>query len=908
LRRRHRLLFALAVLAGAAQCGTTGQPPPAHAFPVQEFTLPSGLKVVIEQDDVSTIAGIVVVVDVGSVDDPQGKAGMAHVLEHLVFRVPDETGVSVWRRLGKLGATAFNAETGIERTTYHAFGPRQSLDALVTLMLRRLADPLHGATDAQVAKEVSITAEELRRREGAAGYEILMPELTAAGSPVGRAYANLRRSDPVSLADVRQFADVFYRPERMTVVISGPIATGWDQTLRTMMPPALLGTEARRQAPIRRPLAAFAGPARAETELPPHPAKVTVPELWMAWRVPPSVGVAERTAAVMAQVIQAVLSSRLDPDGTNDVIDVDGFVFPGSLSTVVGCRMKLRSAADAVRIRNESRLALEAMADVTLVNIKGHLWWSHVRALHSATLTTALGMESIQGRAIVRAGLAHSGSSALISSVLGALEKLTLDDISAFAGRYLTPDAARSVLVVPAENVTTVRKPGPSTDKRDTVVPPGVESQADTERFDSDAEDRPDPTKLAAITQAPGAHAALVRRLPNGLTVIALRRPGLPFVSMVLGFHLDPQPGDAPGARVAFGRVLRWQVSENPLERGLLHSWNDYADKSLESMTMFSDGVEKALDFWSEETDSLHVYWPNATFDRWAAANASWQASPDGQAATAFRNALFAKHAYHLTPPTAEAKQVTERQVEAFFDRVRRPANAALIVVGEIDPETVARAAGKALSGWKRDPTPPPPPPAPPPRSWLTATARPAMTYTLDSRRQSADVHFGCFLPAVREPRDRVVIDLLADVFASSLFSRLRWDLGVSYSPDIDVNTVRGGTAWFDGQIDIDARALADALKMLRAWLSPDAAPPIDPDVFERVRWNKARRSGLRNTTGAQMAWSLFDAWNMGWEPAVLDDYPRHLASVTIADLVKALDACRASAVISVLGPGSPPQ
>ena len=35
---------ALAALAAAA-CGTSGQPPPAHAFPVQEFTLPSGVTV-----------------------------------------------------------------------------------------------------------------------------------------------------------------------------------------------------------------------------------------------------------------------------------------------------------------------------------------------------------------------------------------------------------------------------------------------------------------------------------------------------------------------------------------------------------------------------------------------------------------------------------------------------------------------------------------------------------------------------------------------------------------------------------------------------------------------------------------------------------------------------------------------
>ena len=58
------------------------------------------------------------------------------------------------------------------------------------------------------------------------------------------------------------------------------------------------------------------------------------------------------------------------------------------------------------------------------------------------------------------------------------------------------------------------------------------------------------------------------------------------------------------------------------------------------------------------------------------------------------------------------------------------------------------------------------------------------------------------------------------------------------------------------------------------------------------------------NATGQQLARSLFHAWNMGWEPAVLDDYPRDLASVTQKDVVAALDTCRNTAVISVLGPG----
>ncbi|MES1157946.1 MAG: hypothetical protein ABUL67_02485, partial [Haliangium ochraceum] len=62
-----------------------------------------------------------------------------------------------------------------------------------------------------------------------------------------------------------------------------------------------------------------------------------------------------------------------------------------------------------------------------------------------------------------------------------------------------------------------------------------------------------------------------------------------------------------------------------------------------------------------------------------------------------------------------------------------------------------------------------------------------------------------------------------------------------------------------------------------------------------------ARRSNLRYGSSQSMALALFEVWNAGWTPAALDDYPQHLASVTVSDLAAALEVCRASAVISVL-------
>jgi zinc protease len=909
VRRRQGLLVALAALAGAAQCGTTGEPPPAHAFPVQEFTLPSGLKLVIEQDDVSTIAGIVVVVDVGSVDDPAGKKGMAHVLEHLMFRVAGENEHSMRRRLVQLGAGYVNAETDIERTTYHAFAPRQNLDPLVAAVLGRLADPLRGATQAQVDKEVSITAEELRRREGAHALEFLIPELMPEGDRVGRAWVDFRRSDPLTLADVRAFADTFYRPERMTVVISGPIPPNWDKELVAKLPASLRGEEAKRTAPIRRPLAPFAGPARAEAPLASHVAKVDVPELWMAWRAPAAVGVDTRKLQMVAQVIQSVLSSRLAPDGTNDILDVDGFAFPGSLSSVIGCRFKLRAADDGVRIRNETRAALEALSDATLVHIKGRLYWSHVYALQGGTLTTALQMDTIVGRAFARADLAHAGSSALISAVLGALEKVTSDDITDFAARYLKPEAARAVLVVPADT------PGarvPIRGSKDApILSPLVEIDRDRDEIaiKGDEEDLPDPTKLLAIAQVPGARRSLVRTLSNGLTVIAMRRPGLPFVSMLLGFHADPQRGDALGARYAYEYALHWELSAGPTERGLLRSRGFHSDETLELLRMYSSSVGKALDFLSEEADSLHVYWPNPMFQRWLDEQAVTDATPERRASRAFRSALFGDHPYGAWEPVPEMRKLAERDVQAWFERVRRPANGALIAVGEIDPDGFVRDAERALHGWKGTTAPPPAPPSPPAQapssagSLVVASSGARTVVTSDPRRQSADVRFGCFLPLVRTPRDNVVGSLLATLLDDGLYGHLRSQMAVSYAPDVDAKVRRGGTAWIEGRLDVDARALAAALEVLHAWLDQGSPAPIDAQRFEQLRWYQARRTGTWNATGQQLAESLFEAWNLGWEPAVLDDYPRDLASVTLKDLESALEICRRSAVISVLGP-----
>src|SRR3954464_14830693 len=55
-------------------------------LPLRTFAFPSGLRVVVEKDTRTPLAGVFVVVGSGSSSDPKGKEGLAHYVEHLAFQ------------------------------------------------------------------------------------------------------------------------------------------------------------------------------------------------------------------------------------------------------------------------------------------------------------------------------------------------------------------------------------------------------------------------------------------------------------------------------------------------------------------------------------------------------------------------------------------------------------------------------------------------------------------------------------------------------------------------------------------------------------------------------------------------------------------------------------------------------
>jgi zinc protease len=91
-------------------------------YPLVSETRSSGLRTVFEVGPDFGTAGVVLLVKAGSADDPKGKEGLAHLVEHLVLAAPRGRERTLQNGLDAIGAT-WNASTHWDRTTFFAFPP-----------------------------------------------------------------------------------------------------------------------------------------------------------------------------------------------------------------------------------------------------------------------------------------------------------------------------------------------------------------------------------------------------------------------------------------------------------------------------------------------------------------------------------------------------------------------------------------------------------------------------------------------------------------------------------------------------------------------------------------------------------------------------------------------------------------
>jgi zinc protease len=196
------------------------------ALASEAFTLPNGLYVVFHRESSAASVNVHVRYDVGAKDDPDGRAGLAHLYEHLMFLGSRHTGEKDYGQWIEGVGGGSNATTSPDTTDYFESLPPSQLPLALWLESDRMAYPLAKVDDAALSKEREVVKNEWRERYENVAYgqvDLLARQAVFAG---GHPYSHppigyIEELDRVTIDDAKQFARSYYRPNNATLVVAG---------------------------------------------------------------------------------------------------------------------------------------------------------------------------------------------------------------------------------------------------------------------------------------------------------------------------------------------------------------------------------------------------------------------------------------------------------------------------------------------------------------------------------------------------------------------------------------------------------------------------------------------------------------------------------------------------------------
>ena len=193
--------------------------------PAVDKILANGLRVLVFEDHSAPTVIQMTVVRAGSIDEVDGKSGVAHVLEHMMFKRTETMKEGEFSRIiGSLGGQE-NAFTSREITGYHQQVHKDHLETIIKLEADRMQNLVFEQEDFK--KEIQVVLQErlLRTDDNPRGraYETLFAQAFQA-SPIRRPIIGWR-SDILNLelADAEEWYEKWYVPNNITVIIAGDV-------------------------------------------------------------------------------------------------------------------------------------------------------------------------------------------------------------------------------------------------------------------------------------------------------------------------------------------------------------------------------------------------------------------------------------------------------------------------------------------------------------------------------------------------------------------------------------------------------------------------------------------------------------------------------------------------------------
>ncbi|WP_299044602.1 pitrilysin family protein [uncultured Tateyamaria sp.] len=200
---------------------------------VTTFTLDNGMQVVVVEDHRAPVLQHMVWYKAGSADEPAGASGVAHFLEHLMFKATDTLAEGEFSSVVSANGGRDNAFTSFDYTAYFQ---RVAADRL-ELMMRMEADRMRNIrfTEDNVRTERGVILEERNQRTDSNPRALLSEQMNAAqflnhryGIPI---IGWRHEMEELSMEDLRSFYDAYYHPNNAILVVSGDVTPDEVRTL-----------------------------------------------------------------------------------------------------------------------------------------------------------------------------------------------------------------------------------------------------------------------------------------------------------------------------------------------------------------------------------------------------------------------------------------------------------------------------------------------------------------------------------------------------------------------------------------------------------------------------------------------------------------------------------------------------
>ena len=192
---------------------------------VQEFKLNNGLKLVVQEDHRSPVVVSQVWYRAGSLDEVNGKTGVAHVLEHMMFKGTKRVPAGQFSRLVAAAGGKENAFTSADYTCYFQQLEKSHLPLSFKLEADRMANLI--ITDAEFAKEIKVVMEERRWRTEDKPQSKVNEQFQSTAfkaHPYARPVVGYMNDlENMTAADAREWYNTWYAPNNATIVVVGDV-------------------------------------------------------------------------------------------------------------------------------------------------------------------------------------------------------------------------------------------------------------------------------------------------------------------------------------------------------------------------------------------------------------------------------------------------------------------------------------------------------------------------------------------------------------------------------------------------------------------------------------------------------------------------------------------------------------